>query len=594
MSRRFWGWKYDSGPTEKDAILCEVKRDRVTSPEQREKVEIRNQFSPYTGLAVTEMVRFKSQLGEIGVVYNISCTTGVFPSPLHANVDTPFSSPTPWLLLTMSASLGYLTIGLVRGFSSPGVPSMQELSPHLVPDDDAVSWVSASPPLGAFLGSLVAGPMLQYIGRKKTLMMSSPMFILGWAAIALAQNYPVLLCARLFTGFCVGIVLPSAQVYVSECAHAEIRGILGSLPALFMAGGILVSYLLGAWLPWNLLAWASAIFPALLFFVMIPLPESPAWLLSKDRTKDADEALKWLHHQPRSVTGTIRLEMQRPSIFTVDPELITAESLPPSEKTPDEDPYSLKELLRRPVLVPFVLSFTLLIFQQVSGIDSIIFYTVTIFKASGSSLNEHLATIIVGLVQLLANFFSLFLIDRSGRRPLLLASGALMCLSMMAMGTHFYLQVHSPEISKLLGLLPIVSMIVFMIGFSVGYCSIPFLLMGELIPVKQRSLLSSVAGSLNLGTMFVVIKTYPLIEDWVGAYGAFWLYAALCLASCFFVLFLVPETKGKSLDEIEEYFEEKNRLRKVKNAMVSKEAEIADTNIDSVDKQHYASTTNAA
>nr|CAD7425867.1 unnamed protein product [Timema monikensis] len=541
MSRRFWGWKYDSGPTEKDAILCEVKRDKVTSPEQREKIEIRNQ-----------------------------------------------------LLLTMSASLGYLTIGLVRGFSSPGVPSMQELSPHLVPDDDAVSWVSASPPLGAFLGSLVAGPMLQYIGRKKTLMMSSPMFILGWAAIALAQNYPVLLCARLFTGFCVGIVLPSAQVYVSECAHAEIRGILGSLPALFMAGGILVSYLLGAWLPWNLLAWASAIFPALLFFVMIPLPESPAWLLSKDRTKDADEALKWLHHQPRSVTGTIRLEMQRPSIFTVDPELITAESLPPSEKTPDEDPYSLKELLRRPVLVPFVLSFTLLIFQQVSGIDSIIFYTVTIFKASGSSLNEHLATIIVGLVQLLANFFSLFLIDRSGRRPLLLASGALMCLSMMAMGTHFYLQVHSPEISKLLGLLPIISMIVFMIGFSVGYCSIPFLLMGELIPVKQRSLLSSVAGSLNLGTMFIVIKTYPLIEDWVGAYGAFWLYAALCLASCFFVLFLVPETKGKSLDEIEEYFEEKNRMRKVKNAIVSKEAELADTNIDSADKQHHASTTNAA
>nr|CAD7412453.1 unnamed protein product [Timema poppensis] len=372
------------------------------------------------------------------------------------------------LLLTMSASLGYLTIGLVRGFSSPGVPSMQELSPHLVPDDDAVSWVrraspvcivveservklgwpGASPPLGAFLGSLVAGPMLQYIGRKKTLMMSSPMFILGWAAIALAKSYPVLALRqdihRLLCwhrpAFSAG--LWTANVHVSECAHAEIRGILGSLPALFMAGGILVSYLLGAWLPWNLLAWASAIFPTLLFFVMIPLPESPAWLLSKDRTKDADEALKWLHHQPRSVTSTLRLEMQRPSIFTVDPEFITAESLPPSEKTPDEDSYSLKELLRRPVLVPFVLSFTLLIFQQVSGIDSIIFYTVTIFKASGSSLNEHLATIIVGLVQLLANFFSLFLIDRSGRRPLLLASGALMCLSMLAMGTHFYLQVH--------------------------------------------------------------------------------------------------------------------------------------------------------
>jgi hypothetical protein len=96
---------------------------------------------------------------------------------------------------------------------------------------------------------------------------------------------------------------------------------------------------------------------------------------------------------------------------------------------------------------------------------------------------------------------------------------------------------------------------VFMAGFSIGYCSIPFLLMGELIPEKQRSFLSSVAGSLNLGIMFIVIKTYHDLKNLIGEDGVFWLYSALCLCSCFFVYFLVPETKGKSLKEIEEFFE---------------------------------------
>jgi facilitated trehalose transporter len=315
-----------------------------------------------------------------------------------------------------------------------------------------------------------------------------------------------------------------------------------------MAGGILLSYLMGAWLPWDQLAWASAGFPVLFLVVMIPLPESPAWLLSRGRIADADKSLKWLHHQPRIQNENKLAEMKETSVFT---SKTTQEQVSSSEYLKSE--FRIKELLRRPVLIPFSLTFTLLIFQQVSGIDAIIFYTVSIFHSAGSEINDHLATIIVGLVQLVANILSLFIVDRAGRRPLLIASGALMCVALAALGTHFYLQKHS--MGEGLGLLPLISLMVFMVGFSIGYCSIPFLLMGELIPEKQRSFLSSVAGSLNLGIMFIVIKTYHDLKNSIGEDGVFWLYSALSLCSCFFVHFLVPETKGKSLKEIEEFFE---------------------------------------
>jgi facilitated trehalose transporter len=314
-----------------------------------------------------------------------------------------------------------------------------------------------------------------------------------------------------------------------------------------MAGGVLLSYIMGAWLPWNQIAWASAVFPGLLLFVMLPLPESPVWLLSKGHTSDAQKALKWLHHQRQTANDNIPVELQQTSVYTITSETTQ------TTNSKSGSGFSWKELFRRPVLVPFALTFTLLICQELSGINAIIFYAVSIFHSAGSELDDHLSTIIVGLVLLVANFVTLFIVDRVGRKPILIASGAIMCVALTALGTHFHLQKNGMEQS--LGLLPLISLIVYVVGFSVGYCGIPFLLMGELIPEKQRSFPSSVAFSLSLAILFVVIKTYHYLKNSIGEDGTFWLYSFVCLCSCFFVYFLVPETKGKSLTEIEKFFE---------------------------------------
>lgn len=176
----------------------------------------------------------------------------------------------------------------------------------------------------------------------------------------------------------------------------------------------------------------------------------------------------------------------------------------------DDNAHSWKTLMSRPILMPLTIGLTLLAIQQLSGIDSIIFFTVEIFRASGSSIDGNLATIIVGTVQLLCNITSLLFVDKSGRKPLLIVSGVIMCISNASMGVAFYL--NQQGITSF-GYLPLVSLIVFMVGFSVGFGCIPFLLMGEIFPAPQRSMLSSIAGSMNLGMMFAVIKTYHPLQE---------------------------------------------------------------------------------
>lgn len=458
------------------------------------------------------------------------------------------------VIVACCASLGYLTIGLVRGFSSPAIPSMTAVSPELVPDHSAISWISAIPPFGAFLGSLASGPIMGALGRKGTLLVGAPLFVIAWLAIAFSPTPALLVLARASSGFCVGIVLPSAQVYVSECSHPRIRGRLGSLPALFMAAGILVAYIVGSFVSWFILALVSAAFPLVLMVLLIPLPESPAWLRNKKRHEEADRALEWLHLQPKTAQVELYTVEQAPKAVA-EPE--AQEKSIRRAKSLLRGPYSPSELCRRAVLIPFALVIAILIFQQFSGIDTIIFYTVSIFKASGSTMDEYQSTIVVGVVQLVATVVSFFIIDKFGRKPLLLSSGVIMFLSMAVLGWYFYL--HDRGRAEGLGLVPLISQMVFIAGFSIGYSNVPFLLMGELLPSAQRSLLSSVAGAMNLGSMFLVIKTYPDTVTLIGSAGAFWLYSLFCLLSCFFVGFLLPETKGKSLEEIEAIFERKQK-----------------------------------
>ncbi|XP_068632784.1 facilitated trehalose transporter Tret1-like [Battus philenor] len=442
------------------------------------------------------------------------------------------------LWLTFGASLAFLIIGLVRGYSASAIPSIENNDPSFIEHSEQKSWIGAIPPLGAFVGSMLSGPLMQRAGRKRTLQLSAPLWAGGWLLLGFAPGFALILVGRFLSGLCVGFVLAPAQVYVSECCDPEIRGRLGSLPTLSMSLGILISYVAGNWLYWRHLAFFSAIFCAALFIILVPLPESPVWL--KSRGLDAEPAIKWLQLSGRAV-ATVKDEEAH------------------SEKAPETEPMSLftrEVFFSSAVIKPLIVGFALLIFQQFSGIDAVIFFTVEIFQSAGSRLDAMTATIAVGAVQLISNGVSTMLVDRAGRRPLLLLSAVTMCISMAAMGAAFYFQFAA---ESWLGYLPIISLVVFMLGFSLGFGGLPFLLLGELFPTHYRSQLSAMASAVNLLSMFTVIKSYHALEAVLTSAGTFWMYTCFCAAAFIFVLFMVPETKGKSLAEIEQHFRGKKQ-----------------------------------
>ncbi|XP_058117297.1 facilitated trehalose transporter Tret1-2 homolog [Anopheles ziemanni] len=448
-------------------------------------------------------------------------------------------------LLSLSVSLSYYCIGLVRGYSAPAVPSMHETAPGLLPSKNIASWVSSIPPFGAFFGSLVAFPLMHRIGRKYTVLIASPLWAIAWILIATATDWRVLFVARMLSGFGAGLSLPAAQVYVSECSDPKIRGVIGSLPALAMSFGILVMYIMGKFFDWRLLAWICCGMACCLFLAVACFPQSPVWLKTRKQYEKAHISAKWLHLQGFSVDPKAA-----PDSVAAHQTGQRNEKCSPEANSPK--PFSKEALLRREIMIPLGIGLVLLLIQQVSGIDAVVFFTVEIFRSAGSSMDGHLATIIVGTVQVLSNIAALFVVDRAGRKPLLIMSGLIMCLAMASMGAAFHLNAIG---NTCFGYLPIISLIVFMIGFSIGFGSIPFLLMGELFPTAQRSLLSSLAGSFNLAMMFTVIKTYHPLEDLITASGTFLMYSVLCALGVVFVITCVPETKGRELESIQKLFE---------------------------------------
>merc|ERR1712071_186224 len=324
----------------------------------------------------------------------------------------------------------------------------------------------------------------------------------------------------------------------------RIRGALGSFTAIFLALGILLAYIIGAFVQWDELAWILSVFPILLFGCMWFMPETPSWLLSNNREDEARASLQNLRGSHTDITN----EFERLKA-TVKKSTGASSKIQP------------RELLKGSVLKPLLLSMGLMLLQQFCGINSIIYFTVFIFDKAGSSIDKNISTIIVGIVQLVATLGSMFLVDRAGRRILLFVSGFGMAVSLAALGSFFYmLELYGEEVRESLGWLPLASLLLFIISFSSGYANVPYLIMGEIFPTKFRPILGSISSSFNLVCAFTIIRTFGDMNKTMGEYGTFWFYMCWCIVGIFFVYFFLPETKGKSLDDIEKMFSSKKHV----------------------------------
>ncbi|XP_065556827.1 facilitated trehalose transporter Tret1-like isoform X2 [Artemia franciscana] len=404
---------------------------------------------------------------------------------------------------------------------------------NLSPKD--ISLIGSILNVGALIGAVGGGIAINKIGRKATVVFVSPIFTLGFLLVGFGYNVPMILAGRLLCGLGGGTTSVAAPVYVGEIATSNRRGLLGSGYQLLVVTGLLLGYFIGAFVTWWWLSIISAIIPLMFMIAMMFVPESPVYLILKKDRSGAKKALQWL----------------RGGQYSIDAEL---EEIKYSVEEQNARSVTFVDMLESSVLKPFLICISLMFFQQFSGINAVMFNLNVIFSASGGGMDSNIQSCIVGVVQVAATVISSVLVDRAGRKILLISSAFVMAICLVTLGVFFYFQESDPVIAANLGWLPLVSFIIYIIFFSFGFGPLPWVLMGEILPGHVKGLASSLVSSCNWTLAFIITFMFDMLVGAIQMYGVFWLFAGFTILAGFFVLFLVPETKGKSLEEIQQIF----------------------------------------
>ncbi|XP_078737596.1 solute carrier family 2, facilitated glucose transporter member 8 isoform X1 [Lampetra fluviatilis] len=468
-------------------------------------------------------------------------------------------------LAVLSTALGPLSLGLTLGYSSPAIPDLErspEAQLRLSPAQ--VSWFGSLVTIGAVLAGPLAGLLVERLGRKPTLMLSAVPFVVGWLLLVTAQSPAALYAGRTLTGLAGGTASLVVPVYISEVSHPAVRGALGSCMQLMVVLGIFTAYAAGLILGWRWLAVLCAVPPTLMLLLLVAVvPESPRFLLSRPRRRaEAVAALTVLRGDAVDVRTEIRLIRQ-------------------GQQQQQQERLSWREL-RMPVLYkPLAVTVLLMTLQQFSGINAVMLYAESIFRAAHIQ-NSAEAPVIIAAVQVGVTLLSGFLMDRAGRKLLLCLSGVIMAASAATFGAYFKLTgsggngtlgaldlalpyaggapdhglaMEGAASTGSLGWLALASMLLYIVGFSLGWGPIPWIVMSEVFPVRWRGVASGVCVAVNWISAFVVTKEFHDFSEWLGFPGAFWFFASVCAAGFVLTIVALPETKGRSLEQIQAHFE---------------------------------------
>ena len=385
-----------------------------------------------------------------------------------------------------------------------------------------VSWLGSINFIGAIAGTFIWGRITDRFGRKTTALLVGLPFILGWAVILFSWNHAMLYVGRVIIGLgCSGAVI-NTPMFVTEIAQDDIRGSLGSFLMMSVNSGCLFCYIIGSFATFHLLTAICLAIPVLYIACFSWMPESPVFLYTKGLKEKAQISLQWYRggdHVQAEKELSLLEERRKKKV---------------GYGTLVETKGNVKAML---------IGFGFVFGQQFCGILAILTYTVTIFKESGSSLTPHAAAIIVGALQFVSSLLSSVLVDKAGRRILLCTSYTAMGLALLALGAYF-------EFSLANAWIPVTSLSLHVIAYSIGAGPVPFIVMAEIFPPEVRGIAMSVIQLLGTSLSFASVKLFPNFIVFLGQSGCFFFYAGCCFILIFFTLFAVPETKGRTLQSI--------------------------------------------
>jgi SP family galactose:H+ symporter-like MFS transporter len=399
-------------------------------------------------------------------------------------------------------------------------------------DDATEGLVVSAVTAGALVSAMLAGGLADRAGRRLTNIAAGVVFASASLLCAVATSVPTLVAGRFLVGCGIGLTSVGGPMYIAEASPARVRGAFVSLFQLAITVGILLAYVacaaLAAAQAWRWMLGLAA-FPGLLLAIgMAFMPESPRWLVMRRR-----------HAEARSVLAQI------------DPNGDPAAALAALEHDlAGEGHGSWRELAARSLRPALMVGVGLAVFQQVTGINAVIYYAPQIFRAAGfaSDLTSLAATAGIGVINVLATFIAIGLVDRAGRKPLLVTGVLGMTITLAVLGVAF----HSDDGTHAgsLGLVTAVCLAAYIVFFAFSLGPIVWLMISEIYPLKNRAHAVALSTAANWGANFAVSMTFPIMARRLGPPATFFTYAGFGVLTLLFVIARVPETKGKTLEEI--------------------------------------------
>ncbi|KAH7845382.1 hypothetical protein Vadar_001366 [Vaccinium darrowii] len=430
------------------------------------------------------------------------------------------------VLSTGVACCGSYVFGVAVGYSSPAESGIEDDLGLSVAE---YSFFGSILSIGALLAGIMSGKIADLIGRRWTMVISELFSIIGWLATACAQGAWCLDLGRLSLGFGIGLLSYVVPVYIAEITPRNLRGGFTAANQLMISTGLSMTYIIGTFISWRVLALIGTIPCVLQLLSLFFTPESPRWLAMVGRWSDCEAALQCL----RGKGANISEEVAEIREYT---EILQQFSKP-----------TILDLFQRKYAYSLVVGVGLMVLQQFGGVNAIGYYASAIFESAGFPSN--IGSIAIAVVQVPLNLVGVLLMDKSGRRPLLMISAAGTCLGSLLIGLSFLLKGFQVW-TDLTPIMAVVGVVEFRGAFALGMGGIPWVMMSEIFPINMKMLGGSLVTAVNWFFTWIISYAFNFLLDW-SSEGTFFIFAGMCGLTIVFVAYVVPETKGRTLEEIQ-------------------------------------------
>lgn len=404
------------------------------------------------------------------------------------------------------------------------------------------SWLSSGLVVGCLFGTLISALTAHKVGCKRALILFSILILITFGSFAFFQNILLFLIGRVVMGVGVGSILCLLPSYIGEITDESNRGQAGSVFGIVFTIGHIINYCVGPFISFQALNLIHLV-PLLLFYLtFVPfVPESPYYYMFRNNEKETKRSLRKFRGHP-----AIGNEFEQIKLFT--------------EKSQDQK-IIFRNLIRSEIFLKGLwVACGLLMCQPVTGFTAILAYLQPIFEANKDFISPEYSVLIIGFCPFLTTICTTFFVDKLGRKALLLISsvGAAICLLLLSV--YFYLQNNGFNISAVKWL-PVLLVIIFVVTNNVGFASMPWIMSAEMFSSDIKSIGTGIASSVNMIVTLIITAIFPYMSSTLGMSGSFLIFSGFSILAITFIIIVVPETKGKSFNEIQELLKPNNNIK---------------------------------